>query len=148
MPQSLSFILVHLIFSTRQRVPFLTPELRVEMYPFLATVARGLECECLRVGGVADHVHMALRLPPTVALAKIVQGVKASSSKWTKGEGVGEFAWQRGYAAFSVSPSKVAELIAYIDGQGAHHAKRDFQGEMRVLFAQYGVAFDERYVWD
>jgi REP element-mobilizing transposase RayT len=148
MPQSLSFVLVHLIFSTKQRLPLITPEVRTEMHPYLATVARGLQTECLRVGGVADHVHLALRLPPAVALAKVVQDLKTSSSKWAKTKGVPQFAWQRGYAAFSVSPSKVSELIAYIDTQETHHAKRDFQGEMRALFAQYGVAFDERYVWD
>jgi len=87
-------------------------------------------------------------LHPTIGLAKLFEALKTNSSKWMKRQGVEDFAWQRGYGAFSVSPADVGALIRYIEGQEAHHRKRDFQGEMRAFFEKYHVAFDERYVWD
>jgi REP element-mobilizing transposase RayT len=149
MPQSLSYVLVHLIFSTKGRRPLLTDAIRGEMHAVLAASV-GAENICVRVGGVADHVHVALYIARTESMARLVERLKVSSSKWikTKGPEFAKFGWQRGYAAFSVGLSDRAALVRYIDAQGTHHQRRDYQGEMRAMFAKYGVVFDEKFVWD
>jgi putative transposase len=149
MPQSLPYVLVHLIFSTKQRRPFLSEAIRSEMYAYLASVM-GSDNICVRVGGVSDHVHVALFIARTESMSKLVERLKVSSSKWikTKGPEFTKFGWQRGYAAFSVGLSDRGALVRYIDGQAAHHGRRDYQAEMRAMFAKYGIAFDERFVWD
>jgi REP element-mobilizing transposase RayT len=148
MSQSLSLLLVHLVFSTKDRANALTPEIGIHAY--LATVARGTGCECFRVGGVADHVHLAIGLSRTVAVANLVEELKTSSSKWLKVQSpaLAKFAWQRGYASFSVGPSDLQALLKYIDGQEQHHRKVSFEDEYRAFLKKYGVAFDERYMWD
>jgi putative transposase len=150
MPQSLSFVLVHLVFSTKDRFTCLGPSIRPSLHAYLATVARNQGNECYRAGGVADHVHMAIRLSRTVAIAGLVEEVKTSSSKWLKTTSpeLANFAWQRGYGAFSVGPADLNALIAYIDGQEEHHRTRSFQEEYRAFLTKYGIQFDERYVWD
>lgn len=148
MPQTLSFNLVHIIFSTKDRQPLIPDDRAAELHAYLAGVARNLGCECFRANGVADHVHLAVRLAPTKNAAKIVSEIKSSSSAWMKTQDVGQFAWQRGYGLFSVGPADLGVLLAYIDAQQEHHRRRSFQDEMRVFFEKYHVAFDERYVWD
>jgi REP element-mobilizing transposase RayT len=150
MPQSLSFLLVHVIFSTKDRMPRIDESVRPALYAYLATVVRNAKCECYRVGGVADHVHLAIRLSRTTAVAELVEDLKSSLSKWikTQSPAVSKFAWQRGYGAFSVGPTDLNALIAYIDAQETHHRKRDFQEEFRALLKKYGVECDERYMWD
>jgi REP element-mobilizing transposase RayT len=149
MPQSLSYVLVHLIFSTKGRRPLLGDTIRGEMHAVLAASV-GAENICVRVGGVSDHVHVALYIARTETMAKLVERLKVSSAKWikTKGPEFAKFGWQRGYAAFSVGLSDRAALVRYIDAQATHHQRRDYQAEMRAMFAKYGVAFDERFVWD
>jgi putative transposase len=150
MPQSLAFVLVHVIFSTKDRAPVLDAFVRPALYAYLATVARNAKCECFRVGGVADHVHLAVRLSRTTNVAEMVEKLKSSSSKWlkTQSSGLSKFAWQRGYGAFSVGPADLSVLIDYIDSQEMHHRKQSFQDEFRAFLKKYGVEFDERYVWD
>jgi REP element-mobilizing transposase RayT len=149
-PQSLSFILIHVVFSTKDRAPLLSSNIRPALHAYLATVARDAECECYRVGGVADHVHLAIRLSRTVTTAKLVEILKTSSSKWLKTQSpeLTDFAWQRGYGAFSVGPTDLEALRHYIDRQDEHHRTRTFQEEYRGFLTKYGVEFDERYVWD
>jgi putative transposase len=150
MPQSLAFVLVHVVFSTKDRLPVLNDSVRPALYAYLATVARNAECECFRVGGVADHVHFAVRLSRTTNVADLVEQLKSSSSKWlkTQSSDLSKFAWQRGYGAFSVGPADLSALIDYIDGQEMHHRKQSFQDEFRAFLEKYGVEFDERYLWD
>jgi putative transposase len=150
MPQSLSYVLVHLVFSTKDRRPWLKDGIRGEMHAYLASVLNRSENVCVRVGGVADHVHVAVFIARTESLAKLVERLKVSSSKWikTKGPEFAKFGWQRGYAAFSVGLGDREALVRYVDGQAVHHQRRDFQGEMRAMFKKYGVQFDERFVWD
>jgi putative transposase len=148
MPQTLSFNLVHVVFSTKGRIPLIDDHIAGDLHAYLAGTVRKLNCECFRVGGIADHVHLAIRLAPTAAAAKIVSAVKTSSSVWMKEHGISKFAWQRGYGMFSVSPADVDALVRYIGQQRTHHLKRGFQEEMRAFFEKYHVAFDERYVWD
>lgn len=113
-------------------------------------MARNAECECFRVGGVADHVHLAIRLARTVTTAKLVEDLKTTSSKWIKTQSplLAAFAWQRGYGAFSVGPTDLDALCRYIDIQEAHHRVQTFQDEYRAFLTKYGIGFDERYVWD
>jgi putative transposase len=148
MPQTLSFNLVHIIFSTKSRLPLINDQIRLGLHAYIAGTARKLDCECFRVGGVADHVHLAMKLATTRTAAKVVSEIKTGSSVWMKEQGAKKFAWQRGYGLFSVSPADIGVLARYIDQQQAHHRKRSFQDEMRAFFEKYHVAFDERYVWD
>ena len=150
MPQSLAFVLVHVVFSTKDRASVLDASVRPALYAYLATVARNAKCECSRVGGVADHVHLAVRLSRTTNVADLVEQLKSSSSKWLKTQSpdLAKFAWQRGYGAFSVGPADLSALIDYIDSQEMHHRKQSFQDEFRTFLKKYGVEFDERYLWD
>lgn len=117
MPQSLSFILIHIIFSVKDRAPLLGPEVRPRMHAYMATLARDAGCECYQVGGVADHAHLAVRLPRTLTTAKLVEQLKSHSSKWIKEQWpeLDGFAWQRGYGAFSVGPKDLPALQRYIE---------------------------------
>jgi REP element-mobilizing transposase RayT len=150
MARSLSFLLVHVVFSTKDRAPVLDDVVRPDLYAYLATIVRNNESECLRVGGVADHVHLAIRLNRSANVSNLVAEVKSSSSKWLKSQSpkLAKFAWQRGYGAFSVGPTDLNALIHYIDKQEAHHAKQTFQDELRVFLKKYGIECEERYLWD
>jgi REP element-mobilizing transposase RayT len=147
MPQSLSLVIVHLVFSTKNRVPCLTQQITEELYPYLATISRNAGCECYRIGGMPDHVHLAIRLSRTVTIADLVEELKTTSSKWLKSRSP-HFAWQRGYGVFSIAVRDLEALIAYIDDQDRHHRNDTFQDELRGLLATYGIEYDERYVWD
>jgi putative transposase len=150
MPQSLSLVVVHVIFSTKERRPFLDDTARPKLHAYLATVSRNAGCEAYRVGGVADHVHLAIRLSRTITIADLVETLKTSSSKWAKTQSpdLTAFSWQRGYGCFSVGPTDLDALCAYIDNQEEHHKTRTFQDEFRMFLKKYGVAYDEAYVWD
>ena len=150
MPQSLSFVVLHVIFSTKDRNALLDPDTRPKLHAYLATVARNADCECYRVGGVADHVHLAIRLPRTLTIASLVENLKTSSSKWLKTEShsLASFSWQRGYGCFSVGPTDLDSLCAYIDNQPEHHRTRTFQDEYRMFLKKYGIKYEEAYVWD
>lgn len=150
MPQSLSLVIVHIIFSTKDRCPCLGASTRPNLHAYLATVARNAGCEAYRVGGVADHVHLAIRLSRTLTIADLVETLKTSSSKWLKTEHstLSGFYWQRGYACFSVGPADLTALTTYIDNQEEHHRTHTFQEEFRAFLTKYGASYDEAYVWD
>ena len=150
MPQSLSSLLVHLVFSTKDRRPFIDDSVRGDMHACLAATARGLKCQCFRVGGTADHIHMAIRLHQTLSLSEFVEKARSSSSRWvkTKSPALEAFFWQRGYGAFSLATPNLDGLIQYVDRQKKHHESRSFQDEFRALLVEHGMEFDERYVWD
>jgi REP element-mobilizing transposase RayT len=150
MPQSLALVVVHVIFSTKDRRPVLDLPVRHDLHAYLATVSRNAGCECYCVGGVGDHVHLAVRLSRTLTVAKLVEGLKTSSSRWLKTQSpkLAGFAWQNGYGAFSVGPGDLPALRRYVEGQEEHHKKHTFQEEFRALLKKYGVEHDERYMWD
>jgi putative transposase len=151
MSQSLSNVLLHVIFSTKNREPFLENEiLRREAHAYLVGSLRSIDCPALIVGGVADHVHALCRLGRTTTIAELVETMKVESSKLIKRHelGVPSFGWQNGYAAFSVSLSNAERVIRYIEGQEAHHRVKTFQDELREFLRRHRVEFDERYVWD
>lgn len=150
MAQSLARLLGHVVFSTKNREPNLTENVRPRLFGYLASVGRDLGCEVYRVGGVADHVHMAIDLGRTVSIAEFVKKVKQTSSAWIKEQtdGSKKFEWQAGYGAFSIGQSQLNALIKYIEGQEEHHRLRSFQEEYRELLKKYDVEGDERYLWD
>jgi putative transposase len=150
MPQSLNHVLLHLVFSTKDRLPFLETTIRSTLYAYIATVARNAGCECLRVGGMEDHVHLAIEFSRTITIAELVEELKTSSSKWLKTQTphLSSFAWQRGYGVFSVGPTDSEALLTYIDRQEEHHREISFQEEYRAFLRKYRISFDERYVWD
>jgi putative transposase len=149
MPQSLASVLVHIIFSTKNRLPLLkAPELRSQVHSYLTATLRELNCEPLQVGGVEDHVHLLSTLSRTIAVSELIKNLKTSSTRIVKDKGHRDFGWQSGYGAFSVSPSTKESVIAYITDQEAHHRKVTFQDEFRAFLGKHGIKFDERYVWD
>lgn len=150
MPQSLCKNFVHLIFSTKNREPFLKEEVRSEMYSYLGGILRSWDSPSISIGGIDNHIHILFLLSKNHALKKIVEEVKASSSKWikTKGTTFSNFYWQNGYGAFSVSQSNVESVRIYIAKQEEHHRRVSFQEEFREFLKRYEVEYDERYVWD
>ena len=151
MPQSLAKMYLHIVFSTKNRFPFLSSsDLRKEMHSYLGGALNDLDCPVLTVGGPADHVHILCLLSKNMSLAEFVGEIKRSSSKWvkTKGPSLRKFGWQNGYGAFSVSQSHVERVRAYIRTQEEHHRHKTFQDELRGFFRAYGMHYDERYVWD
>ena len=151
MAQSLARLWTHLIFSTKERFPFLTDKsLRREMHAYLSTILRNYDCKTLIVGGVEDHVHSLFELSRIHPIAKVVKEVKRTSSCWVKDTSpkLASFHWQGGYAAFSVSQSSLDDVMTYIANQEEHHKRVTFQDEYRAFLKAYGVEYDERYVWD
>jgi len=150
MPQSLSSILVHLVFSTKNREPFITPAIERELHPYMATIFREHNSPSLIIDGTADHMHALFALGRTMTVAELVEEVKTGSSKWikTKGSEFRNFHWQKGYGAFSIGRSNVEEVKRYIRNQKEHHRHITFENEYRNFLKQYEVQFDERYVWD
>jgi putative transposase len=150
-PQSLAKILVHTVFSTKERRPFLRDApLRDELHRYLGGILGNVDCQPVIAGGVEDHVHLLFALGRTRAAADVVKEVKRGSSLWikTKSAELGNFAWQNGYGMFSIGFSQMETVRAYIANQEAHHKSVSFQEEFRALLKRYAVEFDERYVWD
>jgi len=151
MPQSLSSVYLHLVFSTKDRRPFLRgPAIRDEMHSFLGGISNKLECPPILVGGVEDHVHLLARHGRTITQADWVKELKRASSLWVKERvpKLSDFAWQAGYGVFSVSASNVDAVTDYITQQEEHHRKSTFQDEFRAMLRNNKIERDERYVWD
>ncbi len=150
MPQSLSSILIHLVFSTKNREPLITEAVEPELHQYLGGIFRNQKCPSLLIGGYYDHIHALFLLSRTMAVADLVGEVKSSSSKWikTKGKEFAGFQWQAGYGAFSIGQSAVEDVKQYIANQKAHHRAWSFQDEFRSTCKKYEVEIDERYVWD
>jgi putative transposase len=151
MPQSLAKILVHPVFSTKERRPFLRDKsLREELHRYLGGILANQGCQPLLVGGAEDHVHILSTLGRTCQAAELVKEAKRGSSLWlkTRRPELAQFAWQNGYGMFSVGFSQLQRVREYIADQEAHHRKRTFQEELRELLRRYEIEYDERYVWD
>lgn len=150
MSQSLSKIYVHIVFSTKHRETILNKKIQSELYSYFAGVLKEYESPAMKIGGTADHVHILCLLSKNYALAKIVEELKKSSSKWlkTKGTEFRSFYWQNGYGGFSVGQSGIDAVIQYIEKQEEHHRMMTFQEEYRKLMKKYRIEYDERYVWD
>lgn len=151
MPQSLSAVYIHLVYSTKDRRPFLRDKMLCEaMHSYLGGISKQLECPPIRVGGVEDHVHILARFGRTITQADWVKELKRASNLWIKDHGkeYADFQWQGGYADFSVSVSNLNQVKDYIEKQEEHHRKLTFQDELRAMFRKHEIEFDERYVWD
>jgi REP element-mobilizing transposase RayT len=150
MAQSLSNVLLHVVFSTKNRQPWIDTDIAEELLRYVGGICRELKCPTQKIGGVDDHVHIACSLSRTITIAKLVEEIKTGSSKWikTKGDRFADFAWQNGYGAFSIGQSQLADLIRYIANQREHHRRVSYQDEFRQFLAKYEIEYDERYVWD
>lgn len=150
MPQSLANLYIHLIFSTKDRRPLLSEKVRPDLHAYMATVLAKLDSPVIIINSVADHVHLLFKMSRTITLAKIVQDVKKSSSKWLKTQDpeFAQFAWQAGYGGFSVSESNAGQVANYIRKQEEHHRVKTFQEEYREFLEKNGIQYDEKYVWD
>ena len=150
MAQSLSKILLHVVFSTKNRKAWIPSTVRDDLHAYLAGTCRGIGSQAFRVGGIDDHVHIACSLPRTLTVSKLVEEIKTSTSIWMKEQdGASKsFAWQAGYGAFSLGQSQLPAILQYIDRQQEHHKKRTFREEFLELLKRYGIEFDERYLWD
>lgn len=137
---------VHIVFSTKDRYKLISPEFRPRMWSYLAGICRNLDLHVYAIGGMSDHAHLLVRLSATLALAKAAGALKANSSKWA-GERGPSFAWQEGYAAFSVSASLVPRVTRYIQAQEAHHKKMSFETELLALLKKHGVQHDPALVF-
>lgn len=147
MAHSYTNLLVHIVFSTKNRVKDLSGPTRDEMWRYLEAVARNVDCDALAVGGGLDHVHVLLKYPASVKLAEIVTKLKSNSSRWMRHRHNPHFGWQNGYAAFSVSQSRAADVAAYIDGQEAHHKRVDFEDEFVSLLKRNEIRFEAERLW-
>jgi putative transposase len=151
MLQSLANVLLHIVFSTKERRALLqNPDLRVEMHAYLAGVSENLECPAIIVGGATDHVHVLANQSRTITLADWAKELKRASSIWAKKKRPqwDLFQWQAGYATFSATMSPEGRVREYIGSQEEHHRRLSFQDELRQLLTKHAIAFDERYVWD
>ena len=149
MPQSLSIVYIHLVFSTKERRPFLRdPWLRASVHGYLGEISKRLDCPPIEVGGVEDHIHLLARFGRTITQAEWIKELKRISNEWLKEQGIPDFRWQGGYADFSVSQSNLEDVKAYILRQEEHHRKTSFQDELRALLRRHQMEWDERYIWD
>ncbi|HEY1937950.1 MAG TPA: IS200/IS605 family transposase [Candidatus Angelobacter sp.] len=136
-------ILIHCVFTTKNRLALIPSNLQPRLWSYIGGVARTNKMKALAVGGIADHCHVLLSLPPTMAVAKAVQLVKAGSSKWMHDTGRQNFAWQEGYGAFSIGASQIAATVKYISNQPRHHAKVSFQKEWEIFLEKHGMSLQD-----
>ena len=150
MPHSYVVNYVHYIFSTKERVRILTPEVRDRLWPYMCGIAKEHKIQVVKIGCVEDHVHILVNLPSTLTISKAVQLIKGSSSTWARRElpVKQRFGWQEGYGAFGVSVSLIAKTTKYIENQEDHHRLRTFQEEFLEFLKKHKVRYDERYIWD
>lgn len=149
MAHSFHYVLMHVVFSTKERRPTLTDDIRDRLFAYMGGIVRDAGGKALVINGVTDHVHCLVSMPSTVSSAEMIRMMKEKSSKWVH-ENFSEkrtFAWQTGYGAFSLSHSKLGEVIKYITNQEEHHRKVSFQEEFLSLLKRHGIEFDERYIW-
>ena len=150
MPNSFTSLHYHLVFATRRRERFITEKIEARVWEFLGAIASQNHWRPHKIGGVEDHIHVALSCPPTANISRVAQLLKGSSSRWIHGEfaELSGFAWQDGYGAFSVSQSVLPNVVRYIENQRQHHSKQTFEDEYRSLLEKHGIEFDERYLFD
>jgi REP element-mobilizing transposase RayT len=149
MAHSYTNILIHYIFSTKNREKIITNELQKRLWPYMGGIARENKIKALSIGGIEDHVHLLLSLPATLSLAKAIQLIKGGASTWVHDTfpNFKNFKWQEGYGAFSVSISHVEDTIAYINTQREHHQIKTYQEEYIAFLKKHNIEYDERYIW-
>ena len=150
MGQSLVRNYVHIIFSTKHREALILPPYEDDLHNYIGGICNNLECNTIKVGGYVDHIHILCVLSKKIAMMKLVEEIKRSSSKSMKTmhESLSDFYWQNGYGAFSIHHSQIDTVTAYIASQHEHHANKTFQDEYRSFLKKYNVEYAEHYVWD
>jgi putative transposase len=147
---TLSNVLLHIIFSIKNRHPFIDTNIEQELYSYMVSICKSLDSYVHKIGGVEDHVHLFLTLPRTLTISNLLEELKKKSSKWikTKGQIYNDFLGQKGFGAFSVSESQYKIVSKYIENQKLHHESQSFQDEYRKILRLNNVPYDERYLWD
>ena len=140
-------LLYHLVFATKERAPYIDRNWRTDLHAYLGGETRGLKGTAFEVGGIEDHVHLLVNIPPTIALSDFMSKLKANSSSWSKRRSGRPFAWQPGYGAFTVSESEAGKVQNYIRRQEIHHGRFGFEHEFKRLLTVHGIEFDEKYLW-
>lgn len=150
MSQSLADIILHIVFSTKERQPLIRPDIEEELYRYISGVSRNLKSPVMIVNGVSDHIHILLQQSATISASKLISDLKSNSSRWikTKGDQYRNFSWQNGYGAFSVSRPNIQGAIRYIAKQKEHHKTITFQDEFLAMLKRAELKYDERYLWD
>lgn len=150
MAQTLVSLMAHVVFSTKNREPLITPEIEPELFAYVGGILKNNESRLLDAGGTADHVHLLISQSKNIALSFLMKDVKKDSSSWikTKGREFRHFHWQDGYGAFSIGKSDIPDLKRYIGQQKEHHAKHSFEEELIQFLKDYGIEYDERYLWN
>lgn len=150
MPQALSKVYTHIIFSTKHRKNLIDRSFEKDLFEYLGGICKGLECNPVQIGGHKDHVYILCLLSKKITQITLLQEVKQRSSKWikTKGESYSHFYWQNGYGIFSVNPSEVDVVVTYIQNQEEHHQHMNFKEEFRKFLRKYRIDYDEKYLWD
>jgi putative transposase len=136
----------HIVFSTSERRKMIDKTLQPKLWAYVAGICRNHGIFVRAIGGVEDHIHMLIELPPSIAVAKAVLTVKSNSSKWLNETGR-SFAWQKGYAAFSVSASNINAVERYVSNQESHHRKISYEDELIALLRKHGIDFDPKFVF-
>lgn len=148
MPQSLSKVYIHVVFSTKNGESTINKSIQGELHSYIIGILSNIGSYTNEVYANSDHIHILCTLPRTITIATLISKIKTSSSKWLKQKGIETFHWQDGYGVFSVSSSKVTVVENYIKIQEAHHSKISFKDELRTFLNEYKIDFDERYLWD
>jgi len=150
MSQSLADIVLHIVFSTKNREPLILPEIEHELFQYVCGTARQLQCPIIKINGVEDHIHILLHLGRTISVSKLISELKSSSSRWvkTKGDKYRYFCWQDGYGAFSVSRPIIDSAINYISNQKEHHKTETFKEEFIRMLQRAKIDYDEKYLWN
>ncbi|MGJ1448889.1 IS200/IS605 family transposase [Sphingobacterium spiritivorum] len=149
MSQSLSKMYVHIIFHTKYNQPLIRPEVEKELYAYIGGIIKENDSVPVKINGTQDHIHILAIMSKNIALAKLVEEIKRNSSRWIKSKGTNyqQFAWQGGYAGYSVSQSVVGRVKKYIENQKEHHKTKSFRDEYVAFLKEYGIDFDEDYLW-
>jgi putative transposase len=149
MATTFTSILLHCIFSTKNRVPLILPEIEDQLHAYMGGIVANHRCRLLCMGGTANHVHMLVSMSKNLTVVELLEEVKKDSSKWikTQGPAFADFYWQEGYAAFSIGASGVAGLRRYCAAQKRHHQHTTFEEELVLFLEKYGIPYDERYIW-
>lgn len=149
MSSTFTNLLIHIVFSTKERYPIITDQYRERLYAYIGGIIRHEGAEPLAIGGTADHLHIAVKMKSSTALADLVRKIKANSSKWINEKRFcqGKFAWQTGYSGFSVSASQIGKVRGYIENQIEHHKIKTFKAELKEMLDKHGIEYSSEYLW-
>ena len=150
MAQSLADIILHIVFSTKGRLPLIKPAIEEELYRYISGVCKNLNCPVIKINGVEDHIHILLQLGRTISISDLISEMKSSSSKWIKSNGPNyhDFAWQGGFGAFSVSRLNLENAKHYLENQKQHHQTVSYKDELIAMLKRAQITYDEKYLWD